>query len=180
MSGKVIAVCRSASHTMGKPVEKTINLVVGHGVEGDAHAGATVRHRSRIARTPEAPNLRQVHLLHAELFSELAQAGFTVSPGMIGENVTTLGVDLLALPRGARLRLGPEALVEITGLRNPCSQLDGLQDGLMRACLGRNAAGQPVRKAGIMAIVLKGGEVTANDPILVTLPPAPFEPLKPV
>lgn len=180
MSGRVLAVCRSASHTMSKPVEKAINLVAGLGVEGDAHAGATVKHRSRLARTPDLPNLRQVHLIHAELFDEVGGSGFAVTPALMGENVTTEGVDLLSLPRGARLRLGAEALIEITGLRNPCYQLDGLQPGLMRACLGRDAAGDPIRKAGVMAIVLQGGTVRAGDAISITLPEGPHERLKPV
>lgn len=180
MTAKVIAVCRSASHTMSKPVEKTIRLLAGLGVEGDAHAGPTVKHRSRVARTPDLPNLRQVHLIHAELFDEVAQGGFTVAPGLMGENVTTRGVDLLALPRGARLALGSGAIVEITGLRNPCYQLDGLQMGLMRACLGRDAKGEPIRKAGVMAIVIEGGIVAAGDDIVVTLPQGPHEALKPV
>lgn len=180
MTARVIAVCRSASHTMSKPVEESINLRARLGVEGDAHAGETVKHRSRVARTPEAPNLRQVHLIHAELFDEVAGSGFAVTPGLMGENITTEGIDLLALPRGARLRLGPHALIEITGLRNPCYQLDGLQMGLMRACLGRDEAGEPVRKAGVMAIVLEGGEVRAGDRIAITLPDGPHERLKAV
>jgi len=180
MTSRVIAVCRSPSHTMSKPLEESINLLAGLGVEGDAHAGTTVKHRSRVARTPDLPNLRQVHLIHAELFAEVARDGFTVTPGLMGENITTQGIDLLALPRGTRLRLGPDALIEVTGLRNPCYQLDGLQMGLMRACLGRDETGDPIRKAGIMAIVLEGGIVQAGDAIAVTLPATPHEPLKPV
>lgn len=180
MNGTVLAVCRSATHSMSKPVEDSIKLVAGLGVEGDAHAGATVKHRSRVARTPDLPNLRQVHLIHAELFAEVARDGFAVTPGLMGENITTTGLDLLGLPRGARLALGPEAVIEITGLRNPCYQLDGLQMGLMRACLARDAAGEPVRKAGVMAVVLNGGAVRAGDSIVVTLPDGPPEKLKPV
>lgn len=180
MSGRVIAVCRSPAHTMSKPVEKTINLIAGLGVEGDAHSGRTVKHRSRVARTPDAPNLRQIHLIHAELFDEFAAAGFTVAPGDMGENVTTRGVDLLALPRSARLRLGPEVVVEITGLRNPCYQIDGLQMGLLRQCLGRDAEGNPVRKAGVMGIVLAGGQIAPGDAIEIALPHGPHEALKPV
>lgn len=180
MAAKVIAVCRSATHTMSKPVEKSIKLVAGLGVDGDAHAGPTVKHRSRVARTPDLPNLRQVHLIHAELFDEVSAGGFTVTPGLMGENITTTGIDLLGLPRGTRLRLGPDALIEITGLRNPCYQLDGLQMGLMRACLGRDPAGEAIRKAGVMAIVLEDGIVEPGAAIEIILPDGPHENLKAV
>lgn len=176
----VVAVSRSPDHSFSKANVDVIRLRAGHGVEGDAHAGATVKHRSRAARDPSQPNLRQVHLLHAELFEELAQAGFMLAPGLMGENVTTRGLDLLALPAGARLRLGREAIVEVTGLRNPCAQLDGLQRGLMAATLARDAAGGLVRKAGVMAIVLAGGEVRPGDAIGVELPPPPHRRLAPV
>lgn len=171
---------RKKSHGPDKTPQLSIRLVEGLGVEGDAHSGATVRHRSRRRFNPTLPNLRQVHLLHAELFEELAGQGFAVTPGLMGENVTTRGIDLLALPKGARLRLGEAAVVEVTGLRNPCVQLDRLQAGLMAACLGRGPEGEPLRKAGVMAIVLAGGEVRAGDPIVAELPPGPRQPLKPV
>lgn len=174
----VVAVCRSARHGFSKPAALQIRLVAGLGVEGDAHAGATVKHRSRVARDPAQPNLRQVHLIHAELFEELATAGFAVGPGDVGENVTTRGVDLLGLPAGARLRLGSNAVVEVTGLRNPCYQLDSFQSGLMQAMLGRDAAGEPVRKCGVMAIVLADGEVQPGDPIAVELPEGPRRKLR--
>src|SRR5215813_1249779 len=138
MDGVVVAVSRSAKHTMSKPNEDSIRLLAGLGVEGDAHLGETVKHRSRVARDPAQPNLRQVHLIHAELHDELRRAGFTISPGQMGENVTTAGVDLLGLPAGTRLRLGAGALVEVTGLRNPCAQLDRIQPGLMAATLARD------------------------------------------
>lgn len=177
---RVIAVSRKAGHGVDKLNQLVIRLVEGHGVEGDAHYGVTVKHRSRVRQNPDQPNLRQVHLIHAELHDELASQGFAVRPGLMGENVTTRGVDLLALPRGARLRLGDQAVVEITGLRNPCTQLDGLDDGLMAACLGRGPGGEPLRKAGVMAIVLRGGEVRAGDRVIVTLPAGPLERLAPV
>ena len=180
MDGTVEAVSVSPGHTMGKPNRDAIRLLAGLGVEGDAHAGETVKHRSRVARDPSQPNLRQVHLIHAELHDELRAAGFAVVPGQMGENVTTSGVDLLGLPIGSRLRLGAEATVEVTGLRNPCAQLDGIQPGLMAATLDRDAAGTLVRKAGIMAVVLTGGEVRPGDPIAVELPSAPHRPLAPV
>jgi MOSC domain-containing protein YiiM len=169
----VLAVCMSSRHGFSKPPALMIRLVAGLGVEGDAHAGSTVKHRSRVARDPSQPNLRQVHLVQAELFEELAGQGFRLAPGDVGENVITRGLDLLALPAGARLRLGETAVVEVTGLRNPCVQLDAFQPGLMRAMLGRDAAGQPVRKCGVMGVVLEGGSVRAGDAITVTLPAAP-------
>ena len=176
----MIAVSRKAGHGVDKPSQLVIRLVEGHGVEGDAHYGVTVKHRSRVRQNPDQPNLRQVHLLHAELHDELAGQGFTLRPGLMGENVTTRGIDLLALPRGARLRLGADAVVEVTGLRNPCMQLDGLAEGLMAACLGRGPDGEPLRKAGVMGVVLAGGEVRAGDTVRVILPDGPHERLKPV
>jgi MOSC domain-containing protein YiiM len=176
----VTSVSRSGRHTLSKPSEGSIRLLAGLGVEGDAHAGDKVKHRSRVARDPSQPNLRQVHLIHAELHDELGAAGFAVAAGQMGENVTTRGVDLLGLPTGARLRLGGEAVVEVTGLRNPCAQLDKVQPGLMAATLDRDADGKLIRKAGVMGIVLRGGEVRPGDPIEVELPPAPHRPLEPV
>ena len=178
--GIVVAVGVSATHTMRKPTCARIRLVTGLGVDGDAHAGATVKHRSRVARDPSRPNLRQVHLLHAELHDALRQAGFAVAAGEMGENVTTRGIDLLGLSAGARLRLGDAAVVEVTGLRNPCAQLDGIQDGLMAATLERDAEGRLVRKAGVMGVVVRDGEVRPGDPIRVELPPPPRRPLEPV
>ena len=181
MTARVVAVHRSSSHSFSKVAEEEgITLVEGVGVEGDAHAGATVKHRSRVARDPSAPNLRQVHLLHAELFDELVARDFAVFPGDLGENVTTRGIDLLALPTGAILQLGDTVQVEITGLRNPCSQIDRFQKGLMEAVLDRDEAGQLVRKAGVMAIVRAGGVVKAGDTIVVHRPDAPHRPLQPV
>jgi MOSC domain-containing protein YiiM len=180
MGGVVIAVSSSPGHTMSKPSQASIRLVAGLGVEGDAHLGATVKHRSRVARDPTQPNLRQVHLIHAELHDELRAAGFQVSPGTMGENVTTRGIALLALPTGALLHLGASAVVRVTGLRNPCVQLDGLQPGLMAATLERDTAGKLVRKAGVMGIVLAGGETRAGDAIQVELPAEPHRALEPV
>jgi len=181
MSGPcVIAVCASPGHTMSKPATDSIWLLAGLGVEGDAHAGTTVKHRSRVAKDPLAPNLRQVHLLQSELFDEVARQGFTVKPGELGENITTAGIDLLSLPRGTVLKLGASASVEITGLRNPCTQIDGLQQGLMEAVLERSPERGLIRKAGIMSIVITGGEIRAGDAITLTLPPLPHEALKPV
>lgn len=180
MAGIVVAVSRSPSHTMSKPNAPGILLVVGLGVDGDAHQGATVKHRSRVARDPTVPNRRQVHLIHAELLDELRAAGFVLAPGEMGENVTTRGVDLLGLPEGTRLRLGAAAVVEITGLRNPCRQLNGLRPGLMAATLGRDADGNLVRKAGVMAVVVAGGEVRPGDAIGIDPPALPHRRLEAV
>jgi len=177
---KVEAVSTGASHGIGKENEDVIRLVEGLGVEGDVHAGVTVKHRSRVRRDPTQPNLRQVHLIHAELHEELRERGFDLRPGDMGENVTTRGIDLLALPTGARLRLGAEAVVEVTGLRNPCKQLDGLAPGLMGAVLARDAGGALVRKAGVMGVVLEGGVVRRGDSIGVDLPVGSHVPLAPV
>jgi MOSC domain-containing protein YiiM len=180
MDPHVAAVHRSGDYTFTKPTVSEIVLVAGLGVDGDVHAGATVRHRSRVARDPTQPNLRQVHLVHGELHDELATRGFSVAPGAMGENVTTRGVDLLALARGTRLHLGAHAIVELTGLRNPCAQLDALAPGLMAAVLDRDDDGALVRKAGVMGVVLAGGVVTTGAPIVVVAPPGPFVGLAPV
>ena len=177
---RVEAVSRSGAYTMAKPNVDAIRLVPGLGVEGDVHAGTTVKHRSRMRRDPSAPNLRQVHLIHAELHDELRTIGFDLAPGRMGENVTTRGVDLLGLATGTRLRLGDEAVVEVTGLRNPCVQLDGIQPGLLDACVERDGAVVTRRKAGVMAVVLVGGDVRVGDPIDVVEPPGPRVPLWPV
>lgn len=176
----VVAVSRKATHGVDKPNQLMIRLVEGMGVEGDAHYGPTVKHRSRVRQNPHQPNLRQVHLLQAELHDDLAAQGFAMTPGLMGENLTTRGVDLLGLARGARLRLGDDAVVEVTGLRNPCTQLDGLAPGLMAACIGRDHEGHLLRRAGVMAVVLRGGDVRAGDPIVVEPPAGTPEPLRPV
>ena len=178
MSGQVIAVSRSETHTFTKPNTSSIRLLTGLGVEGDAHLGETVKHRSRVRQDPTQPNLRQVHLIHVELLDELRAGGFALAPGEIGENVTTRGIDLLALPAGTRLRLGSEAIVEVTGLRNPCRQLDAHQAGLTAALLGRDTDGRVIRKSGIMGVVAAGGEVRTGDAIVVELPVAPHRRLE--
>lgn len=180
MMAEVIAVSRKSSHGIAKPNVDAIRLIVGHGVEGDAHFGETVQHRSRVAQNPDQPNLRQVHLIHGELLDELVGKGFAVSPGDMGENITTRGVDLLALPAGTELTLGETARIRVTGLRNPCKQLNGHAPGLMDAVLDRDDAGNLIRKAGIMAVVIDGGEVSAGDAIEATLPEGTHHPLEPV
>lgn len=178
MTARVVAVARDATHRFSKAPAESITLLAGLGVEGDAHLGVTVQHRSRVRADPSQPNLRQVHLIQAELFEELAAQGFRVAAGDLGENVTTAGIDLLGLPTGTRLRLGRDAVVEVTGLRNPCGQIDRFQPGLLAAVLGRDAAGGLIRKAGIMGIVLAGGTVRAGDAIGLTLPPPPHRALE--
>ncbi|HEX3815182.1 MAG TPA: MOSC domain-containing protein [Mycobacteriales bacterium] len=176
-SGTVLSVSRDGSHRFSKPVAPEITLIAGIGVAGDAHAGETVQHRSRVAADPSQPNLRQVHLIHSELHDELRDQGFEVAPGQLGENVTTSGIDLLGLPRGTILSLGEQAVIEITGLRNPCGQINGLQTGLMKAVLGRDADGEVIRKAGVMAVVVTGGPVRPGDPITLTFPDGPHRSL---
>lgn len=181
MAGRIIGVASDAKHRFSKIPQLSIRLIAGLGVEGDAHCGVTMRHRSRWKKTPAAANVRQVHLLQAELFSELAAAGFAVTPSQLGENVTTEGIDLLGLPTGARLRLGPEAVVEITGLRNPCRQIDdNIGPGAMAATLERAPDGSLVRKSGVMAVVIAGGEVAAGDEIEIDYLPQTRTPLVPV
>ena len=180
MAPNVISVSRSPSHTFSKTSVPEILLLAGLGVEGDAHAGATVRHRYLVKRNPAAPNLAQVHLFHVEQLLKLAELGLELARGEFGENVTTSGLDLPALPLATRLHLGPTAIVEVTGLRTPCTQMNALRPGLMKACLGKDSQGKVVRKAGIMAIVLAGGILRAGDTIGVELPLGKPRPLGPV
>jgi MOSC domain-containing protein YiiM len=180
MNSIVTAVSINASHTFRKENVPMIRLLKGLGAAGDAHCGKTVRHRSLVAADPAQPNLRQVHLIHSELHDELQANGFQVSAGVMGENITTQGIDLLALPTGTRLHMGESAIVQVTGLRTPCAQLDAIQPGLMAAVLGRDAEGRLVRKCGVMGIVLADGEVHAGDAVRLELPPIPHKPLEPV
>ena len=176
-SGTVAAVSRDAIHRFSKANQDSIRLLTGLGVQGDAHLGVTVQHLSRIARNPDQPNLRQVHLLHTEFFGDLRDAGYEIRPGDLGENITTTGVDLLGLPVGALLRLGPDAVVEVTGLRNPCLQIEHFRTGLLKQVVGRDEAGGIVRKGGVMGVVREGGTVRPGDGIAVELPAAPHRPL---
>jgi MOSC domain-containing protein YiiM len=178
--GVVTAVSRNEEYTFTKPTRDSITLLAGLGIEGDVHQGVTVKHRSRVAQDPTQPNLRQVHLMHSELFDELRSKGFSVAPGEIGENVTTRGIDLLGLPTGTLLHLGPEAVVEVTGLRNPCIQIDAFSKGLLKEVVGKGPDGELVRRAGIMSIVLVGGVVRPGDEIRVELPAEPHRPLEKV
>ena len=174
----IIAVSMSETHSFSKPVRDHLNLIKGLGVEGDAHLGKTVKHRSRVSVDPSQPNLRQVHLIHSELHDELAVKGFRVGPGVMGENITTRGIDLLGLSRGTLLSIGPNAVVEVTGLRNPCKQLDDYQDGLLKAVLDKTSSGELIRKAGIMGVVVEGGCIKPGDAIDLTVPVGPHQKLE--
>jgi len=177
--GRVVAVCADENHNFSKPLRSSIRLLKGLGVESDAHLGETVQHRSRVRQNPDAPNLRQVHLMHTELFDEVRAKGFDVKPGDLGENVTTEGIDLLGLSAGTRLHLGSEAVIEVTGLRNPCHQIDDFQKGLLHATLDKSGP-HLVRKTGVMSVVLVGGDVRPGDSIRVEAPQGPHRPLLPV
>lgn len=178
MSGIVLAVARDAKHRFSKQLVSEISIVAGQGVEGDAHKGVTVKHRSRVRADPSQPNLRQVHLIAAELFDELTEKGYDISPAQLGENITTRGIDLLALPKSAILKIGKDVVLEITGLRNPCSQIEKFKKGLLGAVLDKTEDGELVRKAGVMSTVLAGGNVQAGDNIEIELPPLPHEKLE--
>ena len=176
----MVAVNRSATHSLQKPSQASITLIAGLGVEGDAHLGTTVQHLSLIKKDPTQPNVRQVHLIHQELHAELREKGFDVSAGQMGENITTAGIHLLGLPTGTQLHIGKQAVIEVTGLRNPCVQLDGIQEGLMKAVLDRDVDNNLIRKAGVMGVVLQGGEIVPGDKIEVRLPALPHFPLEKV
>ncbi|MEV3908227.1 MOSC domain-containing protein [Streptomyces canus] len=178
MSGIVAAVSSNGEYSFTKPNRDSIMLLAGLGVEGDVHAGVTVKHRSRVAQDPTQPNLRQVHLIHEELFAEVSAEGFKVRPGDLGENITTRDIDLLGLPVGTLLSIGDHAVLEVTGLRNPCLQIDNFQDGLLKQVVGRDEAGNVVRRAGIMSIVKQGGPVGPGDTIKAELPSGPHRPLE--
>lgn len=178
MSGMVTAVSSNGEYSFTKPNRDSIMLLAGLGVEGDVYAGETVKHRSRIVQDPTQPNLRQVHLIHEELFAEVGAEGFEVTPGDLGENITTRGIDLLGLPAGTLLRIGDDAVLEVTGLRNPCLQIDDFQEGLLKQVVGRDEAGNVVRRAGIMSIVKQGGVVRPGDTVNAELPSGPHRPLE--
>lgn len=178
MSPIVTAVSCSARHTFSKPNQPSIKLIEGIGVEGDAHAGKRVKHRYLVNKDSTKPNLRQVHLMQAELFDELNANGFSVGPGQLGENITTREVDLLSLPTGTKLHIGAGAVIELTALRNPCFQIDKFQKGMLNAVLDRDKAGNVIRRAGVMGIVLVGGDIRSGDSIRIDLPPEPHHPLE--
>jgi MOSC domain-containing protein YiiM len=176
----VVGVSKDCQHRFSKQPCESITLLEGLGIEGDAHAGITVQHRSRVAADPAQPNLRQVHLIHSEFFDEAREHGYELAQGDLGENVLTAGLDLLGLPRHTRLHLGEQAVVRVTGLRNPCQQINNFRSGLLKVAITRDASGELVRKAGIMGVVERGGTVVASDAIRVELAPEPHTPLAPV
>jgi len=180
MSARVLAVHAKEGHAFSDDALPRIALRAGWGVEGDAHAGVTVKHRSRVAKDPSQPNLRQVHLMHGELLEELRGRGFAVRAGRMGENITTTGLDILALSAGTVLRVGSHAVLQFTGLRNPCSQIEAFMPGLLAAVLGRAADGTLVRKAGVMAVVLESGHVQPGDEMAIVSAPERHVPLQPV
>jgi len=191
----VLSVSRRERHGFSKVPVDSITLVAGLGVNGDAHAGVLVQHRSRVRRDPQQPNLRQIHLIHSELFDEARAMGYELSPGDLGENITTAGLDLHGLPTGTRLALG-EAVVRLTGLRNPCAQINKFKPGLLKVVLAtadgtptdepapstgfEEAAVRVIRRAGVMGVVERGGDVHPGLRISVGLPALPHEPLRPV
>ena len=177
MTGRVASLSLSGRHEFSKQLAESLELIAGEGIAGDAHCGSTVKHRSRVAVDPLQPNLRQVHLIAAELLDELNAEGFALNPGDLGENLLTRGIDLIDLPRGTRLRIGSEAEIELTGLRNPCGQIEAFRPGLLARVALRAHDGSIVRKAGVMAIVLHGGRIAVGDPVTAELPPLPYEPL---
>ena len=171
---RVVAVAKDGVHRFSKEIVSEIRIIEGMGVEGDAHLGKTVKHRSRVAVDPTQPNLRQVHLIHSELFSEVSEKGFIVRAADLGENITTFGVDLLALPRGTVLKIGQTVELEVTGLRNPCKQIDNFQTGLLSAVLIKGENGELIRKSGIMTVVKAGGSIKAGDAIQSIFPEKPY------
>jgi MOSC domain-containing protein YiiM len=177
MFSTVVAVCSSFSHSVAKAPKTSINLITGLGVEGDVHLGRTTQHQYLAKRDPTRPNLTQVHLLHAELHDLLNDAGFGISPGLMGENITTRGIDLMSLPSGTRLNLGKVAILQVTGFREPCPKLNRLRPGLMKASFMRESGDRVVPNAGIMAIVIRGGLVSPGDAIEINLPDEPHQPL---
>ena len=178
--GRVESLSQSATYTFAKRPVPRARFLAGLGLEGDVHSGRTVKHRSRVAADPSQPNLRQVHLIHGELLDELTTAGYEVRPGSMGENVLTRGIDLLGLSTGTHLHLGDTVVLEVTGLRNPCVQLNGIGEGLLKRLAYRDESGELVRLAGIMAVVLAEGEVRQGDGIRVESPEGPHRPLEKV
>ena len=177
MMAEVVSVSARNGHGLGKDVRGVITLFAGEGVEGDAHCGVTVKHRSRVAKDPSQPNLRQVHLIHAELLDEVAGKGFTVKPGELGENILTRGIDLLGLSTNALLQIGADVVIEVKGLRNPCNQINGHTPGLMNALIDYDEAGGLIRRGGVMGVVINGGEVCAGDRIQLIRSAEPDKPL---
>jgi len=164
-----VSVNSDDAYRFSKIARQSVRLVEGHGIEGDAHAGRFVKHRYQAKKEPLTPNRRQVHLIQSELFEEMRGFGFIIEPGDLGENVTTVGIDLLALPLGAQLHLGESAVVELTGLRMPCGLIDKFQTGLKRSMIVRTPRGVTFR-AGVLGIVTSSGDVRPGDLVRAELP----------
>jgi len=175
--GTVLEVSCSAKHEFSKQRTSAIRIAAGHGVVGDAHAGELIQHRSRMEIDPDQPNLRQVHLMPVELLEELDRKGFEVDPGDLGENITTRGIDLVSLGRDTILRIGGETVLCVTGLRNPCVQIEKFAPGLLNE-LAVKSDGKVRRKAGIMCVALSGGTVRPGDEVSVYHPEGPYIPLE--
>jgi MOSC domain-containing protein YiiM len=176
----VLGVFVSDKHSFSKYRRESINLLERLGVEGDAHCGKLVQHLWDAKKDPLRPNFRQVHLIHSELLDEVNARGFNVLPGDLGENITTRGIDLLGLPTGARLQIGEDAVVEVTGLRSPCVQINTFQEGLLEAVIERRKSVGLIRKTGVMSVVIRGGVIRNGDAIEVRLPDGPHERLAPI
>jgi len=173
----VMSVNQAARHDVRKTPVAALHLRSGLGADGDAHYGATVQHRYDRRRDPSRLNLRQVHLIGAELLEELGRAGYRIAPGDLGENITTADIDLASLPAATRLHIGSSAVLELTGLREPCVLLDRIAPGLRLAACGERS-GETILRHGAMAIVVAGGEVRAGDAIEISLPPSPHRPMR--
>lgn len=180
MAGRIEALHSSPSHSLKKETTSSLEIIKGLGVKGDAHMGAKIKHVYRVRKDPNEPNLRQVHIIHAELFDELKTKDFDISFGEMGENITCSGLDILSLPTDTELQMGVSTRLKVTGLRNPCAQLDSIKKGLMKACLDRNQSGEMIPKVGIMTIVLEGGIINQGDEIKVVFPPEPHRKLEAV
>jgi MOSC domain-containing protein YiiM len=172
----VVAVHRKEEYGVFKEIQESVHLVKGFGVQGDAHMGTLVQHRYNKKQNPNQPNLRQVHLIQAELFDDLKELGLIVKPGEMGENITTRNIDIINLPLDTKLHLGDSAILQLTGLREPCGQLNTVQKGLKNAVLDESGKS----RVGVMSVVLRGGAVKADDLIRVELPSEPHQDLQPV
>lgn len=168
VGGKVIAVCCNPEPGLPKPVVDTVHLIENWGVEGDYHAGPLVRHRYLAKKDPTKPNMRQVLLMDAVVFADLAQNDIHIGPGMMGENITIEGLAVMQLAVGTRLAIG-SAVVEVTERRSPCYQLNGIDPRLLKAVVTKQD-GQAIFKAGIMTRILQGGWVRAGDLVKVLSP----------
>lgn len=178
---RILSVSARSGHHFSKTPQRSIRLLAGLGVEGDGHMGERIKHRSRARYNPALPNLRQVHLIDSGYIALMAAKGYAVAPGDIGENLLVAGIDLISMPQDTLLHLGGDgAVVRITGLRNPCIQMDRFMPGLMAASLDRDADGGLIRLTGVMGVVEGGGAVVPGDVVRVEMPEGEHLPLVPV